>query len=158
MNEADSARLASGVFIAIAFWLVAFAAHQWWGEGNGRYAPIILCSCIGLLVQSHMMMPDVPLLTGVSLALWGFSLIFHSPVLGGILLGLGIGVSFLAKGLLGPGVIRLSSVLMPILFPQWRTKCYFSGLVVAIFASLPFLTIWPALLYTRSPDLFMSWI
>lgn len=157
-SEADAARLASGVFMSIAIWSVAAAAHEWWGKGSGRYAPIILCSCIGLLVQSHMMMPDVPLVTGVSLALWGLSLILHNPVPGGILLGIGVGVSFLSKGLLGPGVIGISSALLPLLFAQWRVRNYLSGLVIAFFISLPFLTIWPALLYVRSPDLFMSWI
>ena len=157
VSEPDAARMASGVFMGFAVWAVASAAHQWWGNGVGRYAPLILCGCLGLIVQSHMMMPDIPLLTGVSLALWGLSCVSQSLSKGGGLIGLGIGISFLAKGLLGPGVIGLTLILLPLIFTQWRVKTYAYGLLVAFVVALPFLVIWPLLLYRQSPPLFFSW-
>jgi 4-amino-4-deoxy-L-arabinose transferase-like glycosyltransferase len=158
LSAPDAARTASAIFMAAATWSLAEASRRWWGRGAGRFAPILLCSCIGVLVQSHMMMPDVALLAGISLALWGFSLVLESPVAGGLLLAFGAGVGFLAKGLLGPGVIGLCAVLLPVFFAQWRARTYGLGLLVAACAASPLFAVWPTLLYVRSPELFTSWL
>ena len=153
----DAARLASAVFMGVSAWSLAKASRCWWGRNAGRYAPILLCSCIGVLAQSHMMLPDLPLLTGMSLGLWGFAFILTSPISGGVLLGLGGGIGFLAKGLLGPGILGLCAILLPVIFRSWRQRKYGVGLLVATGTSLPLIAIWPILLYHRSPILFASW-
>ena len=157
MDEPDAARMASGLFMLITCWAVAAATRDWWGRGVGRYAPLLVLACLGTLTQTHMMMPDVPLLTGFALSAWGFSRLLQQPMTGGILLGLGTGISFLSKGILGPAVIGLTGVLLPVCFAQWRRMNYFRGLLVAFLTALPFLVIWPGLLFLRAPTLFHVW-
>ncbi len=157
MGEPDAARMASGFFMLVTIWAVAAATRAWWGSGVGRYAPLLLLACLGTLTQTHMMMPDVPLLTGFALSAWGYSKILQRSTVGGILLGIGTGVSFLSKGILGPAVIGLTAVLLPACFAQWRQRGYVRGLLIALAAALPFLLIWPTLLYLRAPTLFHVW-
>jgi len=47
------------------------------------------------------------------------------PALGGFWLGTGVGIGFLSKGLLAPGVLGITAALLP-LYPAWRTAatCY----------------------------------
>lgn len=153
----DAARITSGLFMTATCWAIASAARNWWGDGNGRYAPILLTACVGLTVQSHMMMPDVPLLTSFSLACWGYSIAQRRSTAGGLLLGLGVGIGFLSKGVLGPAIIGLTSILLPVCFKQWRESRYRNTLVIALITSLPMLLIWPTLLYLHVPDLFSTW-
>ena len=158
MGEPDAARMASGFFMLVTCWSVAAATRVWWGARAGRYAPLLVLACLGTLTQTHMMMPDVPLLTGFALSAWGYSKILQRPTAGGILLGIGVGVSFLSKGILGPAVIGLTGVALPACFAQWRQGGYLRGLMVALTTALPFLIIWPTLLYVRAPTLFHVWI
>lgn len=153
----DGARLASGFFMLVTCWAVACAARLWWGAGMGRYAVLAVVACLGTLVQSHMMMPDVSLLSGFALSALGFATVLSRPVAGGVLLGLGAGVGFLSKGVLGPAVMGATALLLPLLFRQWRTRSFWRALVVAAMVSAPFLLIWPAALYLRSPALFIEW-
>lgn len=157
MTAPDAARLASGLFMSVTCWALASAARHWWGGKSGRYAPLLLIACLGLLVQSHMMMPDIALVTGFAVATWGWSRIDGDPIGGGILLGLGVGITFLAKGLLGPAVLGLTGLLLPLCFGRWRTTGYRNALAAALPTALPLLVIWPLLLYWRSPALFMEW-
>ena len=158
MGEPDAARMASGFFMLATCWAVGAATRNWWGPHSGRYAPLLVLACLGTLTQTHMMMPDVSLLTGFALSAWGFSHILMRPNLGGLLLGLGVGVAFLSKGILGPAVVGLTAVVLPACFAQWRSANYLRGLLVSFATALPFLTIWPALLHERAPTLFKIWI
>lgn len=153
----DGARIASGFFMLITCWAVGSTARIWWGESMGRYAIFALLACLGTLVQSHMMMPDIPLLTGFALSALGFSTVLHRPTLGGVLIGLGVGIGFLSKGLLAPAVMGGTALLLPLFFKEWRSSAYWRGLSVAAIVSVPWCVIWPVLLYMRSPTLFMDW-
>jgi 4-amino-4-deoxy-L-arabinose transferase-like glycosyltransferase len=80
------------------------------------------------------------------------------PLSGGALLGTGAGVAFLAKGLLGPGVLGLSALLLAMLCEPWRSRTVAKGMVTAFVASLPWLVVWPLALHLRSPALFDEWL
>jgi 4-amino-4-deoxy-L-arabinose transferase-like glycosyltransferase len=153
----DSARLASGFFMLITCWAVRATARAWWGEGTGRYAVLVLIACLGTLVQSHMMMPDIPLLTGFAVSALGFATVLSRPIAGGVLLGFGVGIGFLSKGLIAPAVMGATALLLPLCFKEWRTRAYWQGLSVAAVVAAPWCLIWPAVLYLRSPTLFMDW-
>ena len=157
MDEPDAARMASGFFMVITAWAMASATHVWWGKSTGRYAPLLLLGCLGTLTQTHMMMPDVPLLAGFALSAWGFSRILAAASVGGVLLGIGVGISFLSKGILGPAVIGITALMLPVCFMEWRNRWYFRGLAIALLAASPMLLIWPLLLHARSPAMFMVW-
>ena len=153
----DGARLASGLFMATTFVSVGLAARHWWGAGHGRLAVLVLMASLGLLYESHLMITDVPMLTGFAIASYGFALSRERSLAGGIWLGTGVGVGFLAKGLLVPGVIGVTALLLPLLFRTWRCRAYACALGVAAAAALPWLLIWPIALYLRSPTLFYDW-
>jgi 4-amino-4-deoxy-L-arabinose transferase-like glycosyltransferase len=103
------------------------------------------------------MLTDVPLVTGFAVAGCGFVLARSRTVLAGILIGCGTGIGFLSKGVLAPGVLGITAVLLPLLFRDWRDRRYFNSLGIALVVALPWLLIWPIALYLRSQDLFMEW-
>ncbi len=153
----DSARLACAFFMLLTSWALAAATRLWWGAGMGRYAVLVLFGCLGTLVQSHMMMPDLALLSGFALSALGFASVGKSSREAGILIGIGAGVAFLSKGLIGPGVMGLTALLLPLGFRAWRTKAYGQALALATLVALPWCLLWPVALYMRSPELFMTW-
>ena len=153
----DAARTASPFFMLIACGALWRTARHWWGEQAGPYAPMALVACAALAPQTHLMMPDVPLFAGFALSAYGYARLLEKPLASGIVLGVGTGVAFLAKGLIGPLAISATAVLLPLCFRQWRTLAYLRGLRNALVASLPFLVIWPLALYARSPLLFKEW-
>ncbi len=153
----DGARLASGLFVALALIAVGWSTRRSWGDGCGRGAVLLMLSCLGLLVPAHMMIPDLALTAGFAIALAGFVACQRTLRWSGLLLGTGAGMAFLAKGLIGPGVIGIAAVALPIIFREWRNRSYLRQLKWAALAALPWLTIWPMALYLRSPYLFQVW-
>lgn len=153
----DGARLASGFFMLIACGATAATARRWWGAGTGRYAALALVACLGSLEQSHLMMPDIPLLASFALSALGFATILDHARRGGVLIGVGLGMGFMSKGLLGPAVMGATALLLPLLFAHWRRRAYWRGLAVAALVSAPWCLVWPACLYLRSPILFTDW-
>ena len=151
------ARLAIGVFMLIALTSLAGAARRWWGPGSGRYAILALIGSLGLLQHGHMMIPDIPLFAGIAVAFHGWAWIREQPCKGGVLFGTGVGMALMAKGLLGPGMLGVTAILLPMAFKSWRTRNYQRGLLIAVVVSLPWLLVWPVALYIRSPELFMEW-
>lgn len=153
----DGARLASALFGAITLIFTGLTARLCWGDGNGRYAVIALIASFGLLYESHIMITDVPMLSGFAIASYGFALSLRRPLQAGVWLGVGTGIAFLAKGLLVPGVLGVTALLLPALFANWRRREFMQTLVVAGVVALPWLLIWPIALYLRSPELFYVW-
>ena len=153
----DGARLASGLFIALTLIAVGWAARRSWGEGYGRGAVLLMLSCVGLVIHAHMMLTDLALIAGFAIAQAGFVACHKSLRWSGLLLGTGAGMAFLAKGFIGPGVIVMAALVLPVIFREWHNRFYFLQLQWAALAALPWLTIWPIALYLRSPDLFHVW-
>lgn len=153
----DGARLAIGLFMAVTCGVTGWVARHWWGNGCGRAAVLALLGCLGLLMQAHMLLTDIPLMTGVAIAICGIALTSNRPIVGGIVLGTGTGLGFLAKGLIAPGVIGVTLVLLALFFQEWHHRNFFIGAAVGFLSALPWLLVWPIALYLRSPSLFMDW-
>ena len=155
----DGARLANALWMGIVLGCLAIAAKRAWPRSSQPVAGAVLTliACVGLLLQAHLLVVDVALLAGFSAALLGFCTICDRPVIGGVLLGTGAGIGFLAKGLLAPGCLSLTALFLPALFAPWRTRVYVRGLTVAMIASLPWIVVWPVALYISAPDLFEQW-
>ena len=79
----DAARLASGAFMALTFWFTALTAKELYGRDYAGIAAIGLLGCVGWIVRAHQLIPDVPLLTGISLGLYGLAVAPRRPLLGG---------------------------------------------------------------------------
>jgi 4-amino-4-deoxy-L-arabinose transferase-like glycosyltransferase len=151
----DGARLASGFYLALTLLFTALAARELYGRG--RVAALALLACLGLAPLAHLLITDTALLAGLALGLYGFTLFARRHVFGGLCLGTGAGIAFLSKGLLGPGLLGLTALLLPLLHRHWRTRAYLLLLLTAAGAALPWLLGWPLALYLRSPELFGVW-
>jgi 4-amino-4-deoxy-L-arabinose transferase-like glycosyltransferase len=154
----DGARLASGFFLLLAFLFAGLAGRKLWGKGQGVTTVALLLGSVGLVLNAHQLITDTALFAGCSIAIFGLILSEERPIAGGLWLGFGVGIGFLSKGLLAPAAFGLASLLLPALYPSWRTRRYALCLGVALLAAVPFLTVWPIALYLRSPALFRDWL
>lgn len=152
----EAFRLSAAFYLALTLIFVAAASRELNAKGSGWVAAVLFLGCVGNLHTGHMLVTDNSLLTGFALALYGLALGLRRPWIGGLVCGTGLGLAFLSKGMIGPGMIGLAMMALPA-FPAWRNRNYLRVLVGAALASLPWLTIWPWLLYERSPALFRLW-
>ena len=153
----DAARLATGVYLALIFVFTGLLGRRAWGPGFGNMAVLALIGSIGLLAQGHLMSPDLALAAGMAMGLYGLLRAGTSVVWGGLWLGTGAGLGFLAQGLPGPAVLGITALVLPLLFGDWRNPGYLRALLVACVIAAPWLLAWPAALYLRDPGLFRLW-
>jgi 4-amino-4-deoxy-L-arabinose transferase-like glycosyltransferase len=154
----DAARLATGLWMALTFYFTAAAARELNGERYGAVAVLLLLGCFGLVVRSHQLITDVAMLAGFAMAYYGCALALRRPGSGGFWIGTGAGIAFLSNGIAAPVTIGVLAVLLPAWGSSWRSRQHAGALVVATGAAAPWLLIWPALLYLRSPQLFSEWL
>jgi len=157
LSPHDGARLASGFYTALAMLFTGLAGRRLYGENRGWAAAIILIGSLGMLVRAHQMVTDLTLLAGCAMLLHGFAQSQERAVRAGLLIGTGMGIGFMAKGFIAPVLFVLIAALLPALFQNWRVRNYFSSLGIAALCSLPWLIVWPLLLYQHSPHLFADW-
>jgi 4-amino-4-deoxy-L-arabinose transferase-like glycosyltransferase len=153
----DAARLASGFYAGLAFLFLGLTARVLYGSGAAWSAVLLLAGSLGYVVHAHQLITDNALVAGIALGLYGLSIALSRPALGGALLGTGAGIAFLSKGVLGPGMLGLIALLLPV-FPAWRKREYARSLLWAAAAFAPWALLWPTLLYRRSPPLFDEWL
>jgi len=153
----DGARLASGFYTALTLLFIGLSGRELFGKGRGWTAPIILIGCLGMLVRSHELITDLALLTGCAMMLYGHTISRRHTLWAGMLIGNGIGIGFMSKGFIAPTLFVLISAAL-LLFRAWRMRSFLSSLAIALLFALPWLTVWPFLLYQRSPELFMEWL
>lgn len=153
----DAARLTTGVYMALTFLFMAGTARELYGAHRSALSVITLMGCVGILVRSHQLITDISLLTGFAAGFYGFALALRRPALGGFWLGTGAGIGFLSKGLLAPGILGITALLL-LAFPAWRNRRYAICLAAAALACVPWLALWPLALYHRSAALFDEWL
>ena len=153
----DGARLASGFYTALTLLFTGLSGRKLYGENRGWAAVIILIGCLGMLVRAHEMISDLALLAGCAMMLYGFTLCKERLLRAGILIGTGVGIGFMAKGFIAPVQLILIAALLPAWFHNWRTRNYLLSLGIATLVSLPWLAVWPLMLYQRFPLLLADW-
>jgi 4-amino-4-deoxy-L-arabinose transferase-like glycosyltransferase len=154
----DAARLASGLWMAITFGFIAVAGRELYSIRYGAVSAILLLGCFGYVVRAHLLLTDMALLGGFAMAYYGLAAALKRPLPGGFWLGTGIGIGFLANGLLAPAVLGATALVLPALCRDWRNRGYLKALGVAAVAAAPWLVVWPLLFYLRAPDLFAAWL
>ena len=152
----DAARLASGFYMALALGALGMAARELYGPTMQRLAVGLLIGSVGLLAHAHEMITDTALLAGYAWVLWGLALSERRSYTAGVLLGVGVGVVFLARGIV-PLVVILVCLALLLLFRNWRTRRYAETLLLALLVCLPLLAIWPWLLYRFAHNAFVAW-
>jgi 4-amino-4-deoxy-L-arabinose transferase-like glycosyltransferase len=152
----DGARLAAGFYVAIALAFTAAAGRELHGRGRGWIAALILLGSLGLMVRAHQMIPDTALFAGFAMSAYGIARALNRRVAGGFWLGTGAGLGFMAKGFFAPIVLAITVVVLLAGCHAWRNRL--AAFAIALAAALPWLLIWPALFYKRSPELFSDWL
>lgn len=152
----EAARLAVAICLGLTLWLLSLAARELYGRAF-RWLPVLLfVGCVGLWDRGHALSPDLGLLVGDALALYGLALALRRPAVGGMWLGVAAGLAFLLRGPLGPALIAAIAVLLGF-FAPWRSRYHVATLAVAAIVALPLIVAWPLALYLRSPELFAQW-
>ncbi|MBV1775806.1 hypothetical protein KSF73_08760 [Burkholderiaceae bacterium DAT-1] len=154
LSLVDAARFASLVSLALAAWGCARVARQ--VGASSEIAVIGMLLAGGLIINAHLLITDLALLAGTSLALAGLTdRQFRKR--SAALLGVGAGIAFLSKGLLGPGVLAITVLCLIALDPDWRSRRAVNYLMLAALFGAPLFIIWPCALWLRSPELFHQW-
>ena len=159
----DGARLTNSIFFVLIFVMLGLTARQL-NQGqvqnsnnNTSFLTILVfISCFGMVYRVHLMITDVALLSGFAMSLYGLSLMRSHWLLAGFFLGTGVGLGFMSKGIIAPGIIG-SICLSFFLHPDYRTKQVIQSFFLALLWSAPWLLIWPIALYRESSELFMLW-
>ena len=153
----NAARLAAGVALALVLLAAAWASRELNGRAFRWLPVLILVGSVGYWDRAHVLSPELALTSGVAIALYGIALALRRPVGGGVVLGVGIGIAFLARGLLGPAWIVIAALLLPAFGTEWRQRAYAVTLVVALVVALALSLPWPLALHARDPALFDLW-
>ena len=154
----DAARLATGFWMAVTFAFIALTGRALYGIRYGAVSALLLLGCFGFVVRAHLLITDMAMLAGFAMAYFGFAAVPRRPLVGGFWIGTGAGVAFLANGLFAPVVLGATALLLPALDREWRSRGYLAALGTAFAAAVPWLVIWPLLLYQRAPELFQAWL
>jgi 4-amino-4-deoxy-L-arabinose transferase-like glycosyltransferase len=154
----DGARLVVALWIGLSLLFTALAAHELHGERKGLIAALLLLGSLGLIVRSHQLIADTAAFAGFAIASFGIALMPRRPWWGGFWLGGGIGVVFLSVGLFEAAMPAVVSALLVALHRHWRSTSSVSALGMAVLFALPWLLLWPVLLYQENPVLFGAWL
>ncbi len=153
----DAARLASGLWMVITLLMIGMTGRELWGNGFGRQTTFVFIGSLGLVLSAHTLMPAVSSLAGIATAFYALVLAKRRPYRASVLLGLGIGVSFLSTGLQPLVIIVLSCLALPCLFSAWRSASYTKVLAVSAVVASPLLLVWPLFCQHFYPELLAHW-
>ena len=153
----DGARLATGLYMALAFLFIALTAKELYGSSKRWVAALMLLGCGGLLVRGHLLLAETALLAGLAIGVYGLAISGRRPLVAGLWLGTGLGICVLSEGLVEPIMLLLTMALLPLVSSHWRNRHYLLTVAVAIVISTPWAVVWPLLLEARSPPLFAQW-
>jgi 4-amino-4-deoxy-L-arabinose transferase-like glycosyltransferase len=156
-----AARLASGVFVLAAFWLIYAAARDWTHVDERRTAAaaavLILLGSVGLIVHAHEALPELAGLAALCAALATLPYATRRPVVAGTLFGAALGGAFLAGTWIAPICLGISVAAAHLACEEWRGPGAVPFLSLALVAALAVGASWPLALWLRSPDLFATW-
>lgn len=152
----DGARLATGFYMSLTMVFTGLSGRELFGKSAGWASTIILIGSMGLLVRAHLMVTDMALLTGCAMMIYGYTLVPRRHRFAGFLIGTGVGIGFLSKGFIAPVFFLVISTTL-LFFPLWRTRNFYISLGIALLSMLPWVLIWPTMLYLYSPELFTEW-
>ncbi len=152
----DAARLITGLWMLITLLMVGMTGRELWGKGVGRQTTFVFIGSLGLVLSAHLLTPHVSSLTGLATGFYALALSKRRPYRAAVLLGLGMGVSFLSKGLLPIGILLATSIAL-LIFKEWRIKRYIVTLLLSLVFLSPFLIIWPLLFHLKEPIMFEQW-
>ncbi len=153
----DGARLAAGMFILLVMLFSAWTGRELYGHRHGRLVVLTLVGSIGLWVAAHESIPQSAELCGVALFGYGMALMLRRTWLGSVLAGTGIGICFMASGVLETLALFLTLLALPVAGSAWRTRRFWLALPLIVLAASPWLIWWPWQAWHAAPDWFAHW-
>ena len=156
------ARLASGLFMLVALWLLHVAARDWsLGEERSvttsAAAPLLLLGSVGLIVHAHEALPELPALAALCGALAVLPHAARRPVAAGVVFGAALGLGFLSSLWLAPAALGIAVLAAHFVCDEWRTPKALPFLLCAFLVAAAISVSWPLALFLRSGDLFNVW-
>ncbi|WP_269533847.1 glycosyltransferase family 39 protein [Chitinimonas sp. BJYL2] len=152
----EGARLATGAFMALAFWGVGMAARELIGRRHGRSAVMIMLGSSGLLLVGHSLTPSIAVLAAWCWGLYALALAPRMPFAAAPLLGIAIAACGLAGSLAEPALLITIALILP-LFRSWRFYRYRHVLLIALVIALPLIVAWPMALAKAYPEAYALW-
>lgn len=153
----DAVRLASGLLAALSLWLTALTACRLYGQEAGWPAVFALMGCMGLLVPAHEISPYPAQLAAASLFAYGLVRMLTQPLIGGGLAGLGLCALFFSGTWLTALGLAAALLLLPILFPSWRTSARVGSSWFALSILLAVCGAWLLSVQAQAPDKLSAW-
>jgi 4-amino-4-deoxy-L-arabinose transferase-like glycosyltransferase len=154
----DAARIVVGIVLAAILLFCALASRELSGRAFRWMPVLILVGSVGLWDRAHVLSPELGLTAGIAAALYGIALALRRPVLGGVIVGLGIAASFASRGLLGPAWLLVTLALLPAAGAVWRTRAYAVSAAIAVVLGAALCAWWPVALAMRDPALLQAWL
>ncbi|MCG7372555.1 hypothetical protein MHL40_07695 [Pseudomonas luteola] len=160
LSPPDGSRMAVLGWMLLTLWML-YRLTERISPGRGLVACLLLLGTMGMVQHAHLLIADIPQLTGAMLALAGlvgFSLEPTRYRRDRLLFGTGFGIALMSKGLLIPGVLGVTVCAAVLLQPRrYLTRSGFAWLGWALLASSPWLLVWPVLLWKTDEALFLEW-
>jgi 4-amino-4-deoxy-L-arabinose transferase-like glycosyltransferase len=128
------------------------------GERAMRVAVLLLIGCLGLLIRAHEMTSDLAALTGIALTLYGLALALRRPAIGGVVTGLGMGLTFLGDGFLPLAMLAALVAVLPAAAPAWRSRAYGLTALAAFACAAPLVAAYPMMLGAKAPIWLQFWL
>jgi len=148
LDLADGARLASGLFIALALFFVARTARVLYGAEAGWAAALILLGCLGLLVRGHELNAATAQFAAATVMLYGIASLPQDTrsrwVLGG-----GTALMLLAGGAAEALLFLTLAALLPLWLTDYRSPAAIRALAWGVGGALLFGAAWLAFLATQ---------
>lgn len=148
----DGARLASGVFVAIALFFTARAAAALYGNDHRWPAALALLGSVGLLLRGHEMNAYTAQLAGVAIVLDGLARLPQQRRQGWTLAA-GLSVILLATGLIEALALALLAAALPMLIPVYRQRSALHGLLIGLLAAVAVGALWIGVLWSQDETL-----
>jgi len=127
LSLADGARLASGLFIALALFFVARTARVLYGTDAGWAAALTLLGCMGLLLRGHELNAYIAQFATASVMLYGLASLPQDKRSGWVLGG-GATLMLLAGGAVEAILFLLLAGILILLLEEYRSPAARHGL------------------------------
>ena len=153
----NAARIAIGILLVFILLFTSMATRELVGSAFRWLPVLILVGSVGFFDRAHALSADVGATLAVAIALYGFALALRRPIGGGIALGIGAALGFLAHGFEVPLWIGATCVLLPLAGSWWRSRSFAATACIAVVVGLMLGATWPFAMYMRDAALFGAW-
>jgi len=159
----SAARLASGVLVLAALWLIYLAARDWAAEHEDRRtsaaaALLVLLGSVGLIVHAHEALPELAALCALCGALAALPHAARRPLEAGALFGAALGCAALSAVWIAPASLLVAVIAAHVACPEWRTRSGFVFVVLSLVVCFVMAASWPLALAWRAPEIFALWL